>query len=1004
MILSYRKQLLILTISLILSLVSDVMHGQCFFPNNTEGEICSTARYICGSELNGYTSSLRDTNYTQFIWPGSNSGVCLNGGQFDNTSWFVFTACSRNVHIRITFNNCVSPMNSLLNTGIQSGLYTACNKNSSVACDEVSNAASGVLDLQYNNFVPGQLVYFVLDGWARSVCQFSIQVISGIDISPVTPPDASLLADGDIIGQNMVSCSQQNTPITYSLVEPERKVSFSTTCTPPSNFNPSDSVCYAWSVFPFTGRNFANQDSTGKTIDLVFTEPGTYTISVTTHFNPYYVGSCANVAAGKINTWTVTVLPPDYVTEPIQYHCPGDFFWYCGQYIDHDTTIICDADPCRIVTQEFRFGTSQLNLMGTQYICAGSSFDFQGVSYTQSGPYEVVDVNNCSLLHRFDIQSININVNILAASSTLNCNQRQITLNGISNTNGTNTLQNTWLDAQGNTISNVSDVNISKGGEYTFTSTYTTPSGTCADLRKILITEDFTQPSISAIIPTVRCLKRSETRPSINISANDPSYIYMWTRPDGSVTSTQNIQVDSINAVTGRPYRLTVTGNNGCLTDTSFIVASNFQRANVLLSGDDLTCFHPIQKLSFTSDIAIDSIRWSKNAPGAEYYGTFGNNVMSYNVSQPGIYKVEVMASASKCWNDGSIDIAQDKVLPDLTLDHELKWHCNTVNINLSPQASVGNRFNYNWTTIDGNIISDDTKNKDITVGSTGSYQVIVLDNVNGCKRSGTVIISNETNVPTEITLNAGDVSCFGQNDGEINILNTIGGFGPYTYYKDDIIISETSLRSLAPGTYTLMVKDVYECPHKVEVIINEPDALQVETVPSIKIDYSENLILRFESNYNFDEIQSVVWYNSKGEILGTELTLDYTGEYDEIISVEVITEKGCTNRSQISIDVDNDLKVFVPNIFSPNGDGVNDLLILKKNKIPASNAKIAIYDRYGNKVLSKNDIDLELEDFTWDGRFNNQELVPGVYVMIMELSDFLGKRHVIKQDITIIR
>lgn len=61
-------------------------------------------------------------------------------------------------------------------------------------------------------------------------------------------------------------------------MEPERKVNFSSSCTPPNNFNPADSVCYAWSIFPINGRQFENQDSTGKSINIIYTEPGTYTI------------------------------------------------------------------------------------------------------------------------------------------------------------------------------------------------------------------------------------------------------------------------------------------------------------------------------------------------------------------------------------------------------------------------------------------------------------------------------------------------------------------------------------------------------------------------------------------------------------------------------------------------------------------------------------------------------------------------------------------------------
>lgn len=990
---------------LYLSTISVVSYGQCHFPNVSEGEICNTARYICGSELDGFTGSLRDTNYSEAIWPGSNSGVCQNGGTFDNTSWFSFTACASTVHIRITFNNCVHPFNDLPNTGMQSGLFTSCNRNASVACDDEFNTTSGVLDLQYNNFVPGQLVYFVLDGYARSVCQFTIQIISGVDTTPVTPPNPATLADGYILGKDIITCSEQNTPITYSLLEPERKVNFSASCTPPSNFNPADSVCYAWNVVPVVGRYFQNQDSTGKAVDLVFTQPGTYTIYAETNFNPYYVGSCANVAAGKIISWTVTVYPPVLVTNPVEYICPGDSRWYCGQYIDKDTTVVCNADPCNIVTQEFKFGNSQLNIMGTQFICVGSSFDFQGVSYNQEGQFEVVDINDCSLLHRFSIQFIRVQSNIFAMNTTLDCNIREITLIGSGTTNGNNPLQHEWLDPTGNFLSDTPIVNINKGGEYTYIVKYTTSFGTCTDTRKILIREDFLKPSITANVPVFRCLKVGENRPFINISPNSGTYNFEWTRPDGSKINSQNIQVDSSNAIQSSPYLLTVTGANGCKLDTSFVVSTNFQKANIQLNGDDLTCFVPIQSLTFTTDISIDSIRWSKQSPNQQFFGSFGNLPGNFrqDVNEPGIYKVEVMASSSKCWNDGTIAIAEDKVQPDLTMDNEIKWHCNTEQINLTPQASSGDRFEYTWTTNDGTILTN-IGDKNIAIGSIGSYQILILDKVNGCRKSGNINVVKETNVPSEIILEVSDISCFGQNDGEVQIINTVGGFGPYTYFKDDVQLTELSINRLPPGMYNFNVIDIHGCEQKVDVMVSEPEIFLVQTIPSITIDFSELVLIDFESNYPKDQILSVTWFNGNGDILGTDFSLDYVGQEDDIISVEVVTEKGCSNRSVIKIDVDNELKVFIPNIFSPNGDGLNDILTLQKNKIPTDNARIAIYDRYGNVMMRKDNFDLDNDDFSWDGTYHSQPLVPGVYVMVVELSDFLGKNHIIKRDITIVR
>ena len=307
------------------------------------------------------------------------------------------------MHIRIFVTNCAHPTANITDTGIQTGLYRECKKTSSVACEDIIGATSGIINLSYDNFVPGELVYFVLDGYAASVCEFRIEVVKGLDLSVVTPPDATLLKKGAITGQNSIICADLHQPISYTLAEPERDVRFNTSCAPPLNFNPKDSICYLWNIQPATGRYFNKQDSTGTNVDVVFTQPGTYTISANTHFNPFYLGSCANAAAGDIIQWTVTVGAPDTTTLPLISICPNTSYIYQGIQVSRDTTIFDSADPCRVKIQAFKVQRNKENLLTKQFVCPGEAFRFQGIDYFK-GTFEVVDLTDCSLVHKFVVE------------------------------------------------------------------------------------------------------------------------------------------------------------------------------------------------------------------------------------------------------------------------------------------------------------------------------------------------------------------------------------------------------------------------------------------------------------------------------------------------------------------------------------------------------------------------------------------------------------------------
>ena len=77
------------------------------------------------------------------------------------------------------------------------------------------------------------------------------------------------------------------------------------------------------------------------------------------------------------------------------------------------------------------------------------------------------------------------------------------------------------------------------------------------------------------------------------------------------------------------------------------------------------------------------------------------------------------------------------------------------------------------------------------------------------------------------------------------------------------------------------------------------------------------------------------------------------------------------------------DPKIFIPNVFSPNGDGVNDAL---ETFVAVDQAileyRFSVFNRWGTTVFSSNDFNT-----TWDGTFAGQDLESGVYVWLLEFA-----------------
>jgi gliding motility-associated-like protein len=88
---------------------------------------------------------------------------------------------------------------------------------------------------------------------------------------------------------------------------------------------------------------------------------------------------------------------------------------------------------------------------------------------------------------------------------------------------------------------------------------------------------------------------------------------------------------------------------------------------------------------------------------------------------------------------------------------------------------------------------------------------------------------------------------------------------------------------------------------------------------------------------------------------------------------------------------------VFIPNAFSPNGDGLNDQLCFRGDWIVSFH--IAIFSRWGEKVYESNDI-----NECWDGTFKGRKCQSGVYMYTCDIECEAHQNVSFKGDITIVK
>jgi len=248
------------------------------------------------------------------------------------------------------------------------------------------------------------------------------------------------------------------------------------------------------------------------------------------------------------------------------------------------------------------------------------------------------------------------------------------------------------------------------------------------------------------------------------------------------------------------------------------------------------------------------------------------------------------------------------------------------------------------------------------------------------------------------------DPVCYGESTGSLSVSGANGTPGYQFSIDGETFVPLGDFINLPAGTYTVYVQDIKGCIDSLDATLNDPPQLIVDAGPDQSINLAESTQLHATylppntilSLIQWDDTTSLSCADCFDPEAMPFVTTIYT------ISIEDLV--GCTATDEVIIHVIPVRPIFIPNIFSPNYDGINDWFTAYGGPAARQIEAIKIFDRWGGLLYENSNIPLGVEDLGWDGTLNGKVLNSGVYVYLIEISFLDGVKLVYSGDINLIR
>ena len=477
-----------------------------------------------------------------------------------------------------------------------------------------------------------------------------------------------------------------------------------------------------------------------------------------------------------------------------------------------------------------------------------------------------------------------------------------------------------------------------------------------------------------------------------NTSAtNDVISKYYWVFGDGSSSVLPN-PVHTYTKNGNYATQLFVTTKNGCKDSVTMPSSVKIVKSpKISIVGDAGACTPAI--LSFNGIISVpdtSSFVWKWDFANGNVSTL--QNPPSQTFANTGSYSVHAVATNSSGCTDTVVKIVEAYPLPDLQLTADTTL-CRGKSVTLKANDSQ----TYSWSP--SSYLSCSNCATPVASPDSAMKYFVTGKTAKGCVSSDSVFV--DVKLPNMVRVGGPDTLCFGSSVQ----LSASGAerysWSPATGLNNPGIASPTA----SPGTtivYKVTGSDTKGCFTSTADI-----PVTVYPIPEVNLgpDQTINVTKSFEIIPKFSpDVTGVTWSPTTGIISSNYPAVTVKPAQTTEYTIEVTNEGKCVARDRISIFVmcDN-TNVFVPNTFSPNGDGANDIFYPRGTGV-FKIKNMRIFNRWGEVVFEKSYFSANDALVGWDGTYKGQKLSPDVFVYTLEVVCANDQSLIFKGNVALIK